>query len=260
MDKETVLGGRSVDRFVGDISQSVTYSAIAVSTLVLSPFIIASIFSVLGIEHSTLFQSAGILQNPLQQALYLTVSLVLIGVYLKYSNRLSVIHTSEPRKIILLWIVFGIGLLLLSNSVIAQLFAFFDVSIGANAGIENPSGNPVYYLYMIPIMILFVGPVEEIVFRGIMQGSFRENFSLHTSVIVTSIIFGLIHIPSIQSNGYIPVISYVIITCVLGLILGYIYERTEDIVVPCLTHGMYNAFLLVFTFYSKQGDVVSSIM
>lgn len=260
MDKETILGNRSVDRFVSDMSQSITYSVLAISTLVLSPFVIASVLSVIGIEYSNLFQTLGIFQNPLQQALYLTVSLVLIGIYLKFSNRLSVIHTSKPHPKILLWTVLGLGLLLLSNSSIAQLFAFFDVSIGANAGVENPSGNPVYYLYLIPIMIFFVGPVEEIVFRGITQGSFRENFSVHTSVIVTSIIFGLIHIPSIQAEEYLSVISYVLITCVLGLILGYIYERTEDIVVPSLIHGTYNAFLLVFTFYSKQGDVVSLIL
>jgi membrane protease YdiL (CAAX protease family) len=260
MDKKAILGGRSVDRFVGEISESVTYSILAISTLVLSPFVVASFLSFIGVEYSVLFQSAGIFQNPLQQALYLTVSLVLIGIYLKFSNRLSVIHTSKPQPKILLWIVFGLGLLLLSNSSISQMFAFFDVSIGANSGIENPSGNPIYYLYLIPIMIFFVGPVEEIVFRGITQGSFRENFSLHTSVIFTSIIFGLIHIPSIQSEGYLPVISYVLITCVLGLILGYIYEKTEDIVVPCLVHGIYNSFLLVFTFYSKQSDVVSLIL
>lgn len=257
MDKKTILGSRSTDRFVSDVSESVTHAILAISIIMLSPLIVASILSVMGI--SDIFQSTGIFQEPLQQALYLIVSLVLVGIYLKVTNRLSVVHTSKPQPKILLWSIIGLGLLLLSNSFISQILALFDVSIGANAGIENPSGNPTYYLYLIPIMMVLVGPIEEIVFRGIVQGSFRENFSLHTSVIVTSITFGLIHTPSVQAEGYLPIISYIFITGVLGLILGYIYERTEDITVPCLIHGMYNSFLLVFTFYSKQSDVVSFI-
>lgn len=134
------------------------------------------------------------------------------------------------------------------------LIQFSGIEYAENAVIEQgQQGNSIYYLYMIPVMILFVGPVEEIIFRGILQGSFRENLNTPVAIMITSLVFGLAHVPAVGglSSGAIP---YVIMSATLGAMLGTVYEYTEDIFVPALSHGLYNTALLLIAYVSTRYD------
>lgn len=104
-----------------------------------------------------------------------------------------------------------------------------------------PAGDPVtYYLAMIAVSLLVVGPVEEALFRGAVQGGLRRAFDAAPAILIASLMFGLIHLPSISGTPG-QRWAYVAVVVVLGAVLGYLYERTENVVVPGLVHGVYNA-------------------
>ncbi len=76
--------------------------------------------------------------------------------------------------------------------------------------------------------------VEELVFRGIVYGRLRLDFSFHISALGSAILFGLYH-------GNIWQALY-------GLIMGYLfalfYELTHRFAVPFLLHGGVNLIVL----------------
>lgn len=81
-------------------------------------------------------------------------------------------------------------------------------------------------------MCLMLPIVEELIFRGMILKYFRLNYSLKSSIILSSVIFGILH------GG----ILRVPIAFVIGLLLAYILFWTEDIVYPILVHIMINSW------------------
>jgi membrane protease YdiL (CAAX protease family) len=79
-----------------------------------------------------------------------------------------------------------------------------------------------------------------VLFRGVVQGGLRRAFTAVPSILVAGGLFGVIHLVGVQGTGA-EQWAYVAIAAGLGCILGYLYERTENLVVPGLAHGAYNA-------------------
>lgn len=167
--------------------------------------------------------------------------------YMKYNP----LHNSKIKKQMIKYIVFGVITLLFLNVFMNLMYTVFNIEVGVNVIIQNQGDlGSIYYLYLIPSMLFIVGPAEEIMIRGIVQGEYREKFGSNKSIVITSMIFALLHIFSV-SSGILETIPYVISTFVLSIILGYIYEETKNIMIPSITHGLYNA-LLVFSIYINQ--------
>lgn len=176
--------------------------------------------------------------------------------YIYVFDKRDLIHTSNFHISMIGSILISLVGLLSFNVIVTLLFELLNLEIGTNAIIELGSSlDPIYYIYLIPVMILFVGPIEEIMVRGIIQGSFRQNFTKNKSIIITSFIFGLLHI--IAVDGLIQTTTYVVSTFVLSTILGYVYERTESIAVPSIVHGLYNSALVTSLYIAETGIIDS---
>ena len=117
--------------------------------------------------------------------------------------------------------------------------------LGLQTG-QNPAtmaaGDPVaYYLAMVAVSILVVGPAEELLFRGVIQGGLRRSFGAAPAILIASVLFGLLHV---GVDGTLPEqLAYMGVTVLLGALLGVLYERTDNIVIPALAHGLYNAII-----------------
>lgn len=196
--------------------------------------------------------------NTLFQVLVVSIQFIFFGLftlsYIKLTDRSSTIYTEKINyKMILIAVLVSIILFLIQTGagIISQI-----------AGLE-PSQNsvldsdrsPIYFLYMIPVMIFLVGPSEELLFRGVLQGSFTDNFSVRYSIGFTSIIFSIIHLPAIGGIS-ISAIPYLVTVFILSVILGYTYEYTNNIIIPSLAHGIYNSYLLIISYYIAQSGVM----
>ena len=142
----------------------------------------------------------------------------------------------------------GVVVLAVVNSAVTTLVTFVlaalesvfgtAVEFGTHSVIASGRRNPTYFLYLIPVSLLVVGPGEELVFRGVVQGLFRRVIGVTPAIVVASCVFGLGHLAAISSGSAWP---YVFVTVVLGVVLGALYEYTENIVVPAAVHGCWNA-------------------
>ena len=95
---------------------------------------------------------------------------------------------------------------------------------------------------LIIIMFVFVGVIEEIIFRSILQTRFEEAIGLWQGLILTSILFGIMH------SGY-GMIEELIFTTIVGFILGFIFQKTRSLPFVVVIHGTVNVFLFGFLPY-----------
>lgn len=124
---------------------------------------------------------------------------------------------------IMLW---GIVLLLASSVVIEPLLALFPPE-GYDA-VTDVLGRGVWSI----LSVVVCAPIlEEILFRGLVFESCRERFGGGAAVLISALLFGLIHGVPVQ----------VINAFVVGIILGYIYLRIRSLINVILLHAINNA-------------------
>lgn len=123
-----------------------------------------------------------------------------------------------------------------------------------HATAQQIDNDPTLALYMIPLALLVIGPCEELLFRGVIQTRLTEAFGAREGVISASVIFSLVHVPSYGglSSGLTNLGITLGVLFALALILGSIYEKTDNLLVPILAHGFYNAVLFGITYIGTQ--------
>ncbi|KKH49593.1 CPBP family intramembrane glutamic endopeptidase [Methanosarcina sp. 1.H.A.2.2] len=86
------------------------------------------------------------------------------------------------------------------------------------------------------VMVFLVGLVEELIFRSILQNRLEEFLGSRGSLIITSVLFGLMH------SGY-GNIGEVFYTLFVGFIIGFMFYRTRSLPLVTMIHGFINVFL-----------------
>lgn len=86
------------------------------------------------------------------------------------------------------------------------------------------------------IMVLFVGLVEETIFRSILQTRIEQALSIQEALLITSLLFGLMH------SGY-GTFNEIFYTGFVGLILGLAFYKTRSLPFIAVMHGFVNVFL-----------------
>ncbi len=80
-----------------------------------------------------------------------------------------------------------------------------------------------------------LGPVlEELFFRGFLFAGLRQQYRLPTAAVISATLFALIHV---QWTHFVPLV-------VLGFLLATLYERSNSLWPPIVTHVMLNTFAL----------------
>jgi membrane protease YdiL (CAAX protease family) len=177
-----------------------------------------------------------------------------VGGYLALTRDWELVQLRVPTLRTVGLIAFGVVALVLAQLAIARLLTVLGVSVAQNQVVVAGQRDPRYFLYMIPVAILLVGPFEELVFRGGVQGILRRTWGPAAAIVVASVLFGLVHWIALTGAGGSRV-PYVTVAATLGLVLGYLYERSRNLVVPAVVHGLYNTVLFGAQYLSATGTV-----
>lgn len=176
-----------------------------------------------------------------------------VGGYLSITDNWDLVDVRAPTLRDLGWILGGLVAILLAARGISYLLSMLGVQVAQNQVIEIGKQNPRYFLYMIPVSLLFVGPFEELVFRGGVQGLLRRSWGPRVAIPIASVLFGFAHWLALTGGG--GKVAYVLIAATLALVLGTAYEYTENLVVPAVIHGGYNAALFLIQYAVATGTV-----
>ncbi|WP_336338175.1 CPBP family intramembrane glutamic endopeptidase [Haloarcula brevis] len=137
----------------------------------------------------------------------------------------------------------AMGALVVVAVIITTLVSLFGIEPAANQAAEIGMENPEVLLLLIPASFLLIGPGEELLFRGVVQGRIRDRFGPVVGVAIASVIFAGIHYPALSGGSVTGKLVSISALLIPALILGATYEYTDNIVVPSLIHGAYNATL-----------------
>ncbi|HEY9246706.1 MAG TPA: type II CAAX endopeptidase family protein [Candidatus Methanoperedens sp.] len=86
------------------------------------------------------------------------------------------------------------------------------------------------------VMFVFVGAVEELIFRSILQTRLEKVFGPNQGLLLGAAIFGIMH------AGY-GVTNEVLFAFFAGLVIGYIFQKTRSLPFILVIHGTANVFL-----------------
>ena len=119
-----------------------------------------------------------------------------------------------------------------------------EIDTGTNSAAELGMQNPEVLLLLIPASILLIGPGEELLFRGVVQGRIREAFSVVPGILLPSMIFAGLHWFALSGGSVGGNLVALGVLLVPSIVFGAAYEYTDNIVVPAAIHGLYNATLV----------------
>ncbi|WP_296058367.1 CPBP family intramembrane glutamic endopeptidase [uncultured Amphritea sp.] len=77
---------------------------------------------------------------------------------------------------------------------------------------------------------------EEVLFRGVIQTVLATYFGPLAGVLIAAVLFGLVHSLSL---------AYVIGATLIGIYLGCLLLSFDNLLVPVITHGLYDFIVLV---------------
>ncbi len=103
---------------------------------------------------------------------------------------------------------------------------------------DNLENSPVQIALAAVGGVIFAPLVEEIIFRGLLQRLVSRTWGPWPGIIVSALIFGLVHGEPWFLFGLIGV----------GLVLGYLFEATGSLSACWAAHALHNAVSLVILF------------
>ena len=231
------------DNGIGRIGSSIV--------VIFAALIVASIFATsltaLGVELG-LFSADSTAERVTSTILQFVGFLLAAVGYLAVTNEWEILRIDTPS-------LQDVGLI--ASSAVALLalqygLLFVLSQIGLSTGQNQatvPTGDPVvYYLALIVVSILVVGPAEEVLFRGVVQGGLRRAYSAGPAILIASALFGLVHVFAVLGT-LDQQLTYAAVALMLGVGLGLLYEYTDNILVPSLAHGLYNAAIYATLLY-----------
>ncbi len=117
-------------------------------------------------------------------------------------------------------------------------------AIKLSAGFSHLSARYDYLDYLLlPLSIsgfasIVLSPIaEETLFRGLIYGYLRSRFGATSGLLIQASVFALSHLTTSMTD--------IVYRLVIGLVLGYLYERTGSLYPSILGHSMINLWAIV---------------
>jgi uncharacterized protein len=97
-------------------------------------------------------------------------------------------------------------------------------------------------LWFIIVGVIVAPVVEELFFRGFLFQGFRQRYGWVSGALLSSAIFAVAHLDPV---ALIP-------TFILGVLLAYMYHRTDSVWIPILLHVLVNGMGLCAAYVATQ--------
>ncbi|MFB6170418.1 MAG: lysostaphin resistance A-like protein [Haloarculaceae archaeon] len=170
--------------------------------------------------------------------------------YVVYRSKWDLLRARLPSVSDLLWTAGGVVALVAALALISTVFSRLGVQVAQNQVETIGTEHPEMLLYMIPLAYLVIGPGEELLFRGAVQGVLRDAYAPAPAIFIASALFGVAHTLALSGEGKLAYVGAVVL---LGAILGALYEVTDNLVVPSLVHGTYDALIFISIYARATG-------
>jgi membrane protease YdiL (CAAX protease family) len=151
---------------------------------------------------------------------------------------------SKPTKIAVYIILGGfLGMLALLTTAVIELGGD---AIGAEVAKERAEEYlSSELLLLVTFQLLFVGPGEELIFRGYLQGEAEKAFNPFKAMLFSACAFGLIHVLFFVSINPESVVIIFVSSTIAGLGFAYARRVSNNLAFPIALHGFWNALSFI---------------
>ena len=185
--------------------------------------------------------------------------LFIIVLYLLYLKEMKIIFTYKKLNfffivksliyILSIGMIYYIIYFIFDNSFLFNFFKYFNDILSGKKNITiydililEKSLRPCFEPFMF-IATVIISPIfEEILYRGLMYNKLKEISNAFIGVLISSILFAFLHIPK-YGFGINTFFLFLV-----GILLAYCYEKTDNIYVPILVHSINNFFIFLFNY------------
>lgn len=234
-------------------NRSVTHALL----LVLTAFLAGTLVRQLGVAGLEAVGATGdgalFLTEAVPVALHFLGFFLVCGGYLAWRSDHSFFGVGPPTGRDVRWILLGFSALVAVLVGFDVLLSQLGLEPADNVAVERGMEDPRLFLYFIPVVLLFNAPAEELLFRGLVQGLFRRAYGVVPGILAASLIFGLVHYLALVNTG--SRVAYVGIAVLSGLVLGALYEYTDNLLVPVVVHAFWNILVYVNLYLNATGTL-----
>lgn len=178
--------------------------------------------------------------SVLSYALSMGLTIVGVLIYRKLRRGTGCMFHFSLRGFNPMLILWGFVMVLLTGVVIEPVLELFP-----DAFLKMIDKMGMHGGWSILMLVVLAPVMEEVLFRGILLESVRSKHSAGRAIVVSALMFGVIHlIPQQVVNAF-----------VIGLILGYIYVRTESLWPVIVIHALNNAMAYVIMQWSDGANI-----
>jgi len=109
--------------------------------------------------------------------------------------------------------------------------------------------DPTAFVALLTVTSVLAPLLEEVVFRGFLLASLTKWLPTPGAVLFSSVLFGLAHL---APRDFVELV-------VLGMVLGFSYARTRNLLTPMLIHSMWNSVVLVVVAAAIKGGFAEEL-
>lgn len=132
---------------------------------------------------------------------------------------------------------------------------------GLGASVGALAADPDFWAedsrWFIVILALVPGIWEELAFRGLMLTNLQQRYHRWVAIVVTGVLFGLMHLIDLISGEPSLVVFRVIMTTTLGIAWGYVTVKTGSVLPAMILHYLINV-LIELMLEPELGDTASA--
>ena len=175
------------------------------------------------------FILSGLISTEYYEIILGIISLVAFGLLLHKKRMLHLSSRDLKGSQLLSCIGIGLGLALISK------LTFVVGALTQPAVLEQSSAaSPALWVEAIATKAVLIPIVEELLFRGILFGSFASSFSYKIAMVLSAVIFALTHYT----------VSWPMVA-LIGTMLAWIYWRTDNLAATMVIHCTINFVALL---------------
>lgn len=220
-------------RGIGDIFCKVSFSFLFASVGLLLAWFFGKWYQLVpGLTTSTV---EGVTVAKVAEVIPIIVA-ILVGTWLLERSYTPVFLTGGSLKKSI-----GLGLLL---SPVALIPFFAMGGLGLSADIMTIVG-------WLPWMCVFGfsnGFMEELMIRGLFLKKYDSLFGQRQALLLTSVIFAFFHQAVLQYTDIATFMAFLVVTFLLGLVWGYIMQKSDSIWGAVIAHAIADILLLITVF------------
>jgi len=133
---------------------------------------------------------------------------------------------------------------LLAASITALINYFFPIKVPKEFIEVLTPKSLSNLLLLVALSWIFIGPCEELLFRGLIQTAFAKWKGVFISILASAFIFSLAHL---DLRFWVRSIS----TLILGLLYGWVYHRRKSLISVAAAHSLNDSLAFILAFITR---------